>query len=200
MSRAEFVQCAPAKACLGHVNVTGAQDASVACSKNYRGERCADCNIGSYRCVWLCSRRWACTCLHGFPSSSTASLCTAPHDLDRIDGVWQVLIARVCVCVWLWLWPWSDVLFCFRPWASSHHRCRLKGTCHTCPNTAWLLFLSFALAIMVFVAVGVWLSKRKINLAGLSIGVVSEVAHRLCTTTVVLLPLLGALLAVSEPP
>ncbi len=41
-----------------------------------------------------------------------------------------------------------------------------------CPNTAWLLFLSFCFAIVAFVAVGVWLSKKRINLAGMSIGVV----------------------------
>jgi hypothetical protein len=35
-----------------------------------------------------------------------------------------------------------------------------------------LLFLAFSAAIVAFVAMGVWLSKKKINLAGLSIGVV----------------------------
>ena len=50
-------------------------------------------------------------------------------------------------------------------------RYRLRGTCHTCPDTAWLLFLLFALAITFFVAVAVWLGKKKINLAGMSIGV-----------------------------
>ena len=49
---------------------------------------------------------------------------------------------------------------------------RLKSTCHPCPNTAWLLFLLFSLAIMALVAIAVYLSKKKINLAGLSIGVV----------------------------
>ena len=49
---------------------------------------------------------------------------------------------------------------------------RLRGKCRTCPNTAWLLLLSFFLAITAFVAVGVWMSKKNINLAGLAIGVV----------------------------
>ena len=50
---------------------------------------------------------------------------------------------------------------------------RLNSTCHTCPNTAWLLFLLFSLAILTSVATAVYLSKKKINFAGLSIGVVS---------------------------
>jgi hypothetical protein len=79
----------------------------VACARNYRGARCGDCNIGSYR---------------------------------------------------------------------------LMGKCRTCPNTAWLLLLSFFLAITAFVAVGVWLSKKNINLAGLSVGVV-RFAH-LCWTPI----------------
>ncbi len=49
---------------------------------------------------------------------------------------------------------------------------RLKGRCATCPNTAWLLFLSFALAIVACVAAAVYLSKKRINMAGLSVGVV----------------------------
>ena len=51
---------------------------------------------------------------------------------------------------------------------------RLSGTCHKCPNTAWLLFLLFSLAIVAAVAVAVYLSKKKINFAVLSIGVVSR--------------------------
>ena len=50
---------------------------------------------------------------------------------------------------------------------------RLNGGCKTCPNTAWLLFLAFFGAIIVCVALAVWLSSKKINFAGLSIGVVS---------------------------
>ncbi len=49
---------------------------------------------------------------------------------------------------------------------------RRSGECHTCPNTAWLLFLSFALAIVAAVAAAVYLSKKRVNLAGLSVGVV----------------------------
>ena len=50
--------------------------------------------------------------------------------------------------------------------------CRLNGQCHACPNTAWLLFLLFAIALVALVALSVYLSKKRLNLAGLGIGVV----------------------------
>ncbi len=50
---------------------------------------------------------------------------------------------------------------------------RLRGRCAKCPDTAWLLFLGFALAIVAAVAAAVYLSGKRINMAGLSIGVVS---------------------------
>jgi hypothetical protein len=43
VSRAAFVQCQPREACLGGVNST--------CHRNYGGDRCADCVVGTYRCV-----------------------------------------------------------------------------------------------------------------------------------------------------
>ena len=49
---------------------------------------------------------------------------------------------------------------------------RRGGRCHTCPNTAWLLFLSFAFAIVAVVGAAVYLSRKRVNLAGLSVGVV----------------------------
>ena len=49
---------------------------------------------------------------------------------------------------------------------------RLKGKCHMCPNTAWLLFLLFALGLVFLVAVSVYLSRKRLNLAVLGIGVV----------------------------
>ena len=42
----------------------------------------------------------------------------------------------------------------------------------SCPNTAWLLFLLFAIAIIAASAAAMYLSKTKINFAGLGIGVV----------------------------
>ena len=51
---------------------------------------------------------------------------------------------------------------------------RLNGGCKKCPGTAWLLFLAFSVAILVSVAAAVYLSKKKINFAGLSIGVVRD--------------------------
>ncbi len=54
---------------------------------------------------------------------------------------------------------------------------RLRGKCAKCPNTAWLLFFSFSLAIVACVAAAVYLSKKRINMAGLSIGVVSYREH-----------------------
>ncbi len=47
-----------------------------------------------------------------------------------------------------------------------------NGRCKFCPNTAWLLFLMFAIAIVSAVAAAVYLSKKRVNLAGLSVGVV----------------------------
>jgi hypothetical protein len=51
-------------------------------------------------------------------------------------------------------------------------RYRLRSRCATCPNTAWLLFFGFSIAIVAAVAAAVYLSKKRINMAGLSIGVV----------------------------
>ena len=50
----------------------------------------------------------------------------------------------------------------------------LRGKCVGCPNTAWLLFLLFATALVALVALSVYLSKKRLNLAVLGIGVVSE--------------------------
>jgi hypothetical protein len=49
---------------------------------------------------------------------------------------------------------------------------RLRSKCRTCPNTAWLLFLSFVIAIVTAVAAAIYLNNKRINLAGLSVGVV----------------------------
>ncbi len=40
-----------------------------------------------------------------------------------------------------------------------------------CPNTAWLLFLLFASGLVALVAFSVYLSKKRLNLAVLGIGV-----------------------------
>ena len=50
---------------------------------------------------------------------------------------------------------------------------RLQSECRGCPNTAWLLFLLFSVAIVILVSLAVYVSKMKINLAGLGIGIVS---------------------------
>jgi hypothetical protein len=49
---------------------------------------------------------------------------------------------------------------------------RLEGKCASCPNTAWLLFFGFAVAVTAAVAAAVYLAGKRINMAGLSIGVV----------------------------
>jgi hypothetical protein len=49
---------------------------------------------------------------------------------------------------------------------------RLRGECKGCPNTAWLLFAALPLAVLGGVLVAVYLSKKRINLSGLSLGVV----------------------------
>ena len=53
--------------------------------------------------------------------------------------------------------------------------CRLRDICKACPNTAWILFLIFAVALVALVSVSVYLSKKRLNLSILGIGVV-----RLC--------------------
>ena len=52
--------------------------------------------------------------------------------------------------------------------------------CKPCPNTAWLLFLLFAVAIIAASAAAMYLSKTKINFAGLGIGVVCLVLYSVC--------------------
>ena len=49
---------------------------------------------------------------------------------------------------------------------------RLRDVCKACPNTAWLLFLLCALALIGLVSLSVYLSKKRLNLAILGIGVV----------------------------
>lgn len=53
--------------------------------------------------------------------------------------------------------------------AEQHYR--LKQECLPCPDTAWLLFLSFFAALALLAAIAAYLNKKRINLAGLSIGV-----------------------------
>jgi hypothetical protein len=47
LSRAVFVPCQPPSACRGGVNNT--------CSRHYVGFRCADCDVGAYRCGGWCT-------------------------------------------------------------------------------------------------------------------------------------------------
>jgi hypothetical protein len=63
-----------------------------------------------------------------------------------------------------------------------------KGKCAKCPDTAWLLFLGFALAIVAAVGAAVYLSGKRINMAGLSIGVVSARAFGSHGSVMVLFP------------
>lgn len=49
---------------------------------------------------------------------------------------------------------------------------RLQGQCAKCPNTAWLLILGAILVVALLFSVSIYLSRKRINLAGLSIGVV----------------------------
>ena len=53
---------------------------------------------------------------------------------------------------------------------------RLAGECRKCPNTAWLLFLMFSLALLALVGLSVFLSKKRLNLAAMGIGIVRRVA------------------------
>ena len=49
---------------------------------------------------------------------------------------------------------------------------RLRDVCKACPNTAWLLFLMFSVALVAIVALAVYLSRKRLNLAALGIGIV----------------------------
>jgi hypothetical protein len=53
---------------------------------------------------------------------------------------------------------------------------RYRGKCKPCPNTAWLIFVALFVVLAVLVAASVYMSKRRINMAALGIGVVSD-AH-----------------------
>ncbi len=55
---------------------------------------------------------------------------------------------------------------------------RLKERCVACPNTAWLLLLMFSLALLALVSASVYLSKKRINLAALGIGMVRLLTRR----------------------
>jgi hypothetical protein len=48
---------------------------------------------------------------------------------------------------------------------------RLDVQCEPCPNLAWLLIVAFVLVVTVLLILGVWLNRRRINLAALGIGV-----------------------------
>jgi hypothetical protein len=50
---------------------------------------------------------------------------------------------------------------------------RVKGRCVACPSTEWLLYLVFAGACTVLGLAVVYIRKKRISLAGLSVGVVS---------------------------
>ncbi len=51
---------------------------------------------------------------------------------------------------------------------------RLRTKCHKCPNTAWALFLLFSFGLVALVALSVYLSKKRLNLAVLGIGIVRD--------------------------
>jgi hypothetical protein len=53
---------------------------------------------------------------------------------------------------------------------------RYRGKCKPCPNTAWLIFVALFVVLAALVAASVYMSKRRINMAALGIGVVSD-AH-----------------------
>ena len=43
--------------------------------------------------------------------------------------------------------------------------------CYKCPNTAWLLFLAFFVVMFFMCGLAYWLNQKRVNLAGLSIGI-----------------------------
>lgn len=55
--------------------------------------------------------------------------------------------------------------------ASSQGYYRLNAICAKCSSGAWVYVLLFSVAIMLAMLLGVWLNKRRINLAALGIGV-----------------------------
>jgi hypothetical protein len=48
---------------------------------------------------------------------------------------------------------------------------RLEGMCEPCPELAWLIIPGFLLALMALLAVAMYLQKKNVQLAGLSVGV-----------------------------
>jgi hypothetical protein len=75
-------------------------------------------------------------------------------------------------------WPWCgwDTLSLPGPLDDPLGLIAIACRCITCPATAWLLFLLFSLAILAAVTSAVYLSKKRINMAGLSVGLVCAVA------------------------
>jgi hypothetical protein len=57
---------------------------------------------------------------------------------------------------------------------------RRQAKCAKCPDTAWLLFLGYSLGVVSAVAAAVYLAGKRINMAGLSIGVVRWFAAFAC--------------------
>ena len=53
---------------------------------------------------------------------------------------------------------------------------RVRSECRACPNNAWLLIMVCSVGLLILVAASVYLTKKKVSLAALSIGVVRVVA------------------------
>ncbi len=68
-----------------------------------------------------------------------------------------------------WQHPFIVPSLC--PWTPCPDLCRLDGKCPKCPSYAWVLPLSMVLVAMLALAGAVYFNRKKLNIAGLSIGV-----------------------------
>jgi hypothetical protein len=115
------------------------------CAPLYKADRCSDCVVGAYRCGTCHCQRHQCCCL------TSVYVCVSVRSyrltLSKLVPLKQLIMPLVS--------------------------CRSKGECVPCPNTAWLLLLMFLLALGTFVLGAVYLSRKRLNLAALGIGLVS---------------------------
>ena len=140
---------------------------SAQCPRGYYGgdgERCSTCPVGA-----VC------------PGYGLDPVSTAGHYPQSRSTFVECVPTEACVGGFNFsiLATVDSALSCSRSYTGQ--RCadcavgayRRSGTCRQCPDTAWLLFLSFSVVVVACVAAAVYLSKKRINFAGLSIGVVS---------------------------
>ncbi len=116
------------------------------------GSMCAICPVGA-------------TCAGGFALPQAQ----AGYYPDSVDQFSQCYPASACVgdsaapCA-----PGYAGVRC-GSCADRHYR--LQQLCKACPNTGWLLILGVFVIVLCLIGLSVFLTKKRINVAGMSIGV-----------------------------